>query len=146
MRFFIILSLLLTTFNLSVNAVTCDKVKFYQGDKIKAEFKIHISDTPETRRKGLMFVKELPQDQGELFVWNDLKQRFMWMRNTYISLDMIFIKRNKVVGIIKHTTPESLKTLTVPEKVDKVLEINAGLADKFKIEKGDYFSCVVDDK
>lgn len=141
MKFLNIIILLIGVFSFNANAITCEKVKFYDGEKTKAVFNVRYARTQEEKKRGLMFIKELPENQGELFVWEDYQQRFMWMKNTFISLDMIYIKDNTVVGIIKNTTPESLRTLTVPVRVNMVLEINGGLSEKYDIKTGDYFGC-----
>ena len=63
----------------------------------------------------------------------------MWMKNTKIPLDMIFIdKNNKIISISKEAVPESLEVISSEFKVMKVLEINGGLCDKFGIAVGDY--------
>ncbi|MCP4354259.1 MAG: DUF192 domain-containing protein [Proteobacteria bacterium] len=121
----------------------CSKIKFSNNNKTKAEFNISISDTPQTRAKGLMFKKQLPKNEGMMFVWDKPEQKYMWMKNTYISLDMIFIKDNTIVGIIKNTTPKSLEVLTIEHPVNKILEIKGGLSDKYSLQKGDKFTCIV---
>ena len=118
---------------------SCIKLRF--NNNYKTEFNISTSDTPQTRQKGLMFKKYLPENEGMLFIWDKPRQRHMWMKNTYISLDMIFIKDDTIIGIIKNATPESLEILTVEHPANKLLEINGGLADKYNLKKGDKFTC-----
>ena len=56
-----------------------------------------------------MFIKNMPVDTGMLFIWpNDYREKTMWMKNTFISLDIVFIKDLEIVGIIENTVPQSL--------------------------------------
>jgi uncharacterized membrane protein (UPF0127 family) len=61
-----------------------------RGDWGKARFQVTIADTPQTRARGLMFVEEMPQREGMLFVFEDERTRTFWMRNTLISLDILY--------------------------------------------------------
>ena len=103
-----------------------------------AKFAISIAISDKEKETGLMNVEKLPQNQGMLFIFQDDNQRInMWMHNTLINLDMIFIdKNNKIIGL--HRNAKSLdKTLIhTPINTKKVLEINAGMIDKFKIKEG----------
>ncbi|MFT5703794.1 MAG: uncharacterized membrane protein (UPF0127 family) [Rickettsiales bacterium] len=105
---------------------------------ITHNFKINIASEEESKQKGLMFIKNLPEDHGMLFEFKKERMVFMWMKNTKISLDMIFInKAGEIVSIKKRARPESLDTISSDHVVQKVLEINGGLTDKLGIEVGD---------
>ena len=85
-----------------------------------------------------MYRDNLPLDQGMLFVYPFNQQVTMWMKNTQIPLDMIFINTNgDIEDIIRMTIPNSLTRLTTKNKVKAVLEINGGLSKYLKINKGD---------
>lgn len=105
---------------------------FLNPDGSKTEkLKLEIADTEEKRKVGLMYRKKLPEDQGMLFVFPEEQKRSMWMKNTYISLDMIFMdSKYKVVGVLKNVPPlnEEKREITAPAKY--VLEVNAGIADR----------------
>lgn len=106
------------------------------GEKIV--FDTQIADTPQKSMKGLMFYKSLPENQGMLFIAPDDQVWTMWMKNTYIPLDMIYFKRNgEIVKIIKNARPHDLTHLSSDIPVAGVLEIGGGLADKFNIAAGD---------
>ena len=108
------------------------------GKSARHEFSIWIAATPARQMQGLMFVRELPRDQGMLFVHSEPQVQAMWMKNTYLPLDMLFIDaRGRVVTIVANTTPHSLKTLSSRVPVLGVLEIAAGEAKRRQIRIGD---------
>ena len=74
-----------------------------------------------------------------LFVYPDNNTRAMWMKNTYISLDMIFIDENGYVSSIqKNTEPLSLRTIRSKKPVKYVLELSNGMSDQIKLRENDY--------
>ena len=98
-------------------------------------FEVYIADTYIKRQHGLMFVQELRENMGMLFIYPRSQTVKMWMKNTLISLDMIFIKNNgKIVHISKKTTPHDLTPIGPNTKVLGVLEIKGGLSEKLKIK------------
>lgn len=107
-------------------------------------FSIEIMDTPEKRAQGLMFRQELPEDKGMLFVFERQGIYGFWMKNTLISLDIIWMdEEQKVVFIKEYASPceidicESIN----PEKEAKyVLELNAGVVENIGLKIGDKFS------
>ena len=97
-----------------------------------------IADTPETRRLGLMFRKFLPENDGMLFLFGENRDLSMWMKNTYLPLDMVFIDENGVVKCLaKNAEPMTLTHISCDEKTAAVLEINAGKIDEWGVFKGD---------
>lgn len=106
------------------------------GEKVK--FNIELAETPEKKRTGLMFRTEMAENAGMLFDFGKTAPVTMWMKNTFISLDMIFISENgKILGIAKRTIPKSEKLIFSPAPARGVLEINGGTADKLGIKNGD---------
>lgn len=102
-------------------------------------FDVEIADTPEKSQLGLMFREHLDDDKGMLFVLPQKHPLYMWMKNTYISLDMLFFDTDgKIVKIIPNTTPFSEQILPSEISVAGVLEVNAGIAQKLNIQVGDY--------
>ena len=102
-----------------------------------AEFMVAIADTAEKQSYGLMNLNSLPENLGMLFLKNEPQQIYMWMKNTVIPLDMIFIDKDfKINYIEKNTKPFSLDTIISKENSIGVLEINGGIADKLKIKEG----------
>ncbi len=100
-------------------------------------FRVELADTPEERAKGLMFRRSMPQDQGMLFDFGDNVSVMMWMKNTYIPLDMVFVSRDGVVAkVVADTTPMS-ENVIVGGVVAAVVELNAGVAKQIGLKPGD---------
>jgi uncharacterized protein len=101
-------------------------------------FTAEIADTPELRRRGLMYRHRLPEDRAMLFDWGRVEPVSMWMRNTYVSLDMIFIAADgRVVRVAEATEPLSEKTISSGVPVAAVLEVVAGTAKRIGLKAGD---------
>ncbi len=101
-------------------------------------FRIWVADTPERQSQGLMFVRDLPADEGMLFVNRESRAMSMWMKNTFIPLDMLFIdSRGRVLRIFERTVPQSLQTLSHDEPVKAVLELRGGEAQRRGLKAGD---------
>jgi len=84
-----------------------------------------------------MFVKALDDDQGMLFLYPTERHIAMWMKNTFIPLDMVFIDgEGKVREVVANTTPHSLDTIQSKDAVLAVLELKAGTAAKLNIVPG----------
>jgi len=106
--------------------------------KGKTTFNVEVADTPQLRQRGLMFRRELPADQGMLFDFGKPRPVQMWMKNTYVPLDMIFIRADgTVIGIGADTVPLSEDTVGVAEPVKGVLEVVAGTAARIGLKPGD---------
>ena len=100
--------------------------------------RVETADTREKQRTGLMFRKYLHQDAGMLFTFKRSGRIGMWMKNTYLPLDMFFIDENgTITDIAENTEPLSLKTIAPQNDVNAVLETNAGFAKKHGIKVGD---------
>src|SRR5215471_4650496 len=101
-------------------------------------FTVEIAVTDEEREKGLMFRRELPEGRGMLFDFKKDVNATMWMKNTYIPLDMIFIRADgRIQRIAENTEPESTRIIPAGAPVRAVLEVIAGTAKKLGIRAGD---------
>jgi hypothetical protein len=101
-------------------------------------FAVELAATDAERSKGLMYRRELPEGRGMLFDFHRDQDVSMWMQNTYISLDMIFIKGDgRILRIAENTTPMSTRVITSGGPVRAVLEVIAGTARKYGIAPGD---------
>ena len=101
-------------------------------------FSVEVMRTNEERAKGLMYRRELPEGRGMLFDFTPEQNVSMWMKNTYISLDMIFIRADgRILRIAENTTPESEAIIPAGGLVRGVLEVIAGTAKKYGIAPGD---------
>ena len=101
-------------------------------------FSVELATTEAEREKGLMFRKELPEGQGMLFDFHRDQDVGFWMQNTYIPLDMIFIRGDgRILRIAENTEPMSTKVIPSGGPVRFVLEVIAGTARKLGIAPGD---------
>src|SRR4051812_24158091 len=101
-------------------------------------FSVEIATTAEEKETGLMYRKELADGKGMLFDFSPEQQISMWMKNTYISLDMIFIRADgRILRIAENTEPLSTKIISSGGLARGVLEVAAGTAQKYGIAAGD---------
>lgn len=101
-------------------------------------FEIEVADEEQERTIGLMFRTEMPLDRGMLFDFGVTGPIAMWMQNTILPLDMIFIEPNgSVLRIEYDTTPYSREVITSGGPVSHVLEVNAGVAKQIGLAVGD---------
>jgi uncharacterized protein len=104
----------------------------------KYPFQVWVADTPERAEQGLMFVSDLPATMGMVFPLQPPRVESMWMKNTYIELDMLFISADgRVSKIIERAAPMSLQTLSSDTPVAAVLELKGGQAAKLGLHVGD---------
>ena len=100
-------------------------------------FDIYVAVTREQQMRGLMFVRELPLTTGMLFVYSREGRRSMWMRNTYIPLDIAFASDDgSIINIARDTVPMSEESISSTGPASYVLELNAGVAEALSIEPG----------
>jgi uncharacterized membrane protein (UPF0127 family) len=98
---------------------------------------IEIVNTPASRMQGLMFRQSMAMNRGMLFIFEFSHNIEMWMRNTYIPLDMIFVREDKTIAHIEtNTVPFSEDTIYCPVPVKYVIEVNAGFTERYGIEPG----------
>lgn len=101
-------------------------------------FSIELADTPALRQRGLSFRQSLPADHGMLFAFAADQEVSMWMQDTYVPLDIIFILADGTVHrIARDATPFSTESIPSRGRVRAVLEIAAGGADRIGLRPGD---------
>ncbi len=102
-------------------------------------FSAEVADTDATRERGLMFRQVMPPDQAMLFDVGAPRPISMWMKNTYVALDMVFVRQDgTIAAIAENTVPKSLDTIGVQEPVKGVIELAAGTAKRIGLAKGDH--------
>jgi uncharacterized membrane protein (UPF0127 family) len=120
----------LVTFTKSKLVITTAKGQF--------PFDIELALTPPQMAQGLMYRRTLAADAGMLFDYGDPQSIAMWMKNTFIPLDMIFVgKDGKVVGLHERAVPMSLDTIESKVPAKAVIEVNAGTIGRLGIQIGD---------
>ena len=101
-------------------------------------FDIELATTPKETSYGLMFRRTIEPQTGMLFIWDPDHPVSMWMKNTYIPLDMLFIRHDGTIArIITHAVPLNLTPLSSDEPVHGVLEMKAGEASRLGLKTGD---------
>lgn len=117
-----------------------DELTIASGDKTHT-FKVELADTPKEAEMGLMHRSSMPKDHGMIFDFRDRpadQPVTMWMKNTLIPLDMLFIDREgKIVAIAENARPGSLRNVGPGFPVASVLELNGGLTVELGIKTGD---------
>lgn len=109
-----------------------------QTAKAQHMFRVEVARTPEEQSKGLMYRTELAPDAGMIFPFEPPRPASFWMRNTYIPLDMLFIRADGTIAVIAaNTTPLSLAPVESGEPVAAVLEIAGGRSAALGIREGD---------
>jgi hypothetical protein len=107
-------------------------------EKEISEIDIEIADNDDKRMTGLMFRTSLKEDQGMLFIFPYETEQSFWMKNTVLSLDMIFVNsKNEIVNIHHNTTPFSEESYSSGKPAIYVVEVNAGYSNKLGIKEGD---------
>ena len=98
-------------------------------------FDIYLAINAEQKRRGLMHVRSLPATTGMLFVYEGRYIQSMWMKNTFIPLDIVFAREDgRIASIAKNTEPQSLRSISSAEPVKYVLELNAGITDQLQVD------------
>jgi len=115
-----------------------DRLTIVTANGARHHFRVEIASTPNQRAQGLQFRKRLEADAGMLFDFRSLQPVAMWMKNTFVSLDMIFITSDgRISKIARKTTPESLVIIESSGLVKAVLEVPGGTTAGFGINPGD---------
>lgn len=98
---------------------------------------LYLAESGEQHRQGLMFIDEMDEFEGMLFRYGRTASISMWMKNTHIPLDMVFIRGDGVIaGIAERTKPMTTTRITSPEPVPFVLELNGGMTERWGIGRG----------
>jgi uncharacterized membrane protein (UPF0127 family) len=119
-----------TDFSKSVLIISANENACYRFD-------VYLALSRAQQMQGLMFVRDMPETTGMLFAYNQARHLSMWMKNTYISLDILFIRADGTVSsIARNTEPHSLESVGAIEPLNFVLELNAGVTEKLSIEPG----------
>jgi len=101
------------------------------GDTVRT-IAVEIADTESERQRGLMRRRSLGYDRGMLFVFDEVSTNGMWMKNTPLPLDIVFIAPDsQVINIARRTTPFSEETIEPAAPKKFVVEVRAGFADRF---------------
>jgi uncharacterized membrane protein (UPF0127 family) len=112
------------------------RLEIVDGKK-RHRFEVWLADTPRRQAQGLMFVRSLAAMRGMLFVHENPREIGMWMKNTYIPLDMVFIDESgHIQQIVERTTPHSLDVIRSSKPALAVLELAGGEARRLGLKPG----------
>lgn len=101
-------------------------------------FTIEVAVSPQEQMQGLMYRQSLGANEGMIFVYPRDQEIAMWMKNTYISLDMIFVRSDgSILRIERSTEPFSERVINSGDKARAVIEVKAGTADRLGLKPGD---------
>jgi uncharacterized membrane protein (UPF0127 family) len=107
-------------------------------DGVAVHFQVELATTAQQRSQGLMFRRALPPRHGMWFDFESDGAVVMWMKDTLVPLDMLFIASDGlIVGVHEHAEPHSLARIAAPRPVRYVLEINAGEAQRYAVNNFD---------
>jgi uncharacterized membrane protein (UPF0127 family) len=133
----IVLAMLSAPFLSPASAMRRESLKLLTAQGERA-IEVEITETPEEKAQGLMFRSKLADTSGMLFFYERPQEITMWMRNTYIPLDMVFIRANGVVHRIEaHTVPLSEDIVASRGEVTACLELAGGAAERLGLKPGD---------
>ena len=102
-----------------------------------ASLTVLVADTVEKRTRGLMNVNAMEEDSGMVFIFSDLAPRTFWNKNTFIDLDVLWIRGERIAGISRLpaiTKSGSVVTVSSQESVDRVIEVNAGWVERNEVD------------
>ncbi|MDH6259070.1 DUF192 domain-containing protein [Bradyrhizobium sp. BR13661] len=123
--------------SVSVRAASVQPLEIVTKNGVQV-FSVEMATTEDEKQTGLMYRKELADGKGMLFDFNPEQEVSMWMKNTYVSLDMIFIRADgRILRIAENTEPLSTKIISSKGPARAVLEVVAGTAQKYGIRPGD---------
>jgi uncharacterized membrane protein (UPF0127 family) len=107
-------------------------------DGRRHDFQVEMAVSPDHQTIGLMFRTEVPPNEGMLFDWGTPRESSMWMRNTLVPLDMLFIAADgRIHRIAERTTPHSLAPIDSRGPVRATLELQGGITERLDIRVGD---------
>ena len=137
MRLALIVAGLLLPASTTVRAATVEQLEIVTKGGVRV-FEVEMAVTPEEQEQGLMYRRELADGKGMLFDMGEERPAVFWMKNTYVSLDMIFIRSDgSIASIAANTKPLSEARIYSGAPVRGVLEVVAGTAKRYGIVPGD---------
>lgn len=105
------------------------------------QIKLRLAKTPSEQQLGLGYVKKLPENEGMLFIYDNYVMPSYWMKDMQMSIDIIWIKDNMVMGYERDLQPQdsniNLPTYSPKTFINYVLEVNSGFVDKYSLKIGD---------
>ena len=140
-RLFFILLFIVINSTFEVSALEKNQLTIINKHNLTHGFVVEVARTNEEKKRGLMFRKTLDANSGMLFLYQREALQLMWMKNTLIPLDILFIDKTGIITrIVERAVPHSLATISSRDKVLAVLELKGGLTSRLDIKRGDKVS------
>ena len=140
-RLFFILLFIVINSTFEVSALEKNQLTIINKHNLTHGFVVEVARTNEEKKRGLMFRKTLDANSGMLFLYQREALQLMWMKNTLIPLDILFIDKTGIITrIVERAVPHSLATISSRAKVLAVLELKGGLTSRLDIKRGDKVS------
>lgn len=128
----------LRSFLIAQSEASLLSLRFETAAGVTPEFKVEVVNTPQDRARGLMFRKEMSASRGMLFIFPETQDHSFYMKNTYISLDIIFVSEDlKVVGSLENLPILNQQSRTIGKPSKYAIEFIAGTVEKLGIKPGD---------
>jgi len=136
--FLTLIGLCLATPDVIARETRTEALSIHAADGKVHVFQVEIARTPQEQARGLMHRESLAPDAGMLFVHSSESQQSMWMKNTLIPLDMLFIRRDgRISRIHQRAVPGSLESISSRGRVLAILELRGGTVARLGIKVGD---------
>ncbi len=133
-----LLALLALLWSVSLQAQSLEPLTIVAQSGARHAFSVEVARNDADRAQGLMFRRSMPADRGMLFDFGKVQPISMWMQNTYIPLDMLFIRSDGTIArVAENAEPLSTRSIPSGEPVLAVLELNGGTARRLGIKAGD---------
>lgn len=114
------------------------EVEIFKADSLLVKLDVEVASTDYETQTGLMYRSSMAEKNGMLFIFDDVRMHSFYMKNTQIPLDIIFIDENwRIASFQENAEPMNENGLSSQVPVQYVLEVNAGLAEKWLLEVGD---------
>ena len=118
-----------------------NKKEIYKGNKKEINNQIlllKVAENEQERKKGLMFIKKMKWREGMLFDYKKSGYHSVWMKNTFIPLDVLFLDTNfTIIDYVENNIPHNLNSISTIKPSRYIVEVNAGVIKKMKFKKGD---------
>ena len=133
-----ILFTLLILYQINLKFNNCIFTESFKNNNNSNILKLKIANTNHQRKKGLMFVKKMLPYEGMLFDYKIDGYHSVWMKNTFIPLDVLFLNSQyKIIDYAENTIPHNLDSISISKKSRYILEVNAGTVKRMELKKGE---------
>ena len=129
-----ILFTLLIIYQINFRFNNCIIMELFKNNDI---LRLKLVNTNSQRKKGLMFVKKMSPNEGMLFDYKIDGYYSVWMKNTFISLDVLFLDNQyKIIDYVENTIPHNLDSISINKKSRYIVELNSGTVKRINLKKG----------